>query len=101
MQFIVSTTDEVLVSQAGLALVGALLRETQLRRRVNGLDVPGCRRPEIEHGDVVTAAIGLLCLGKSDFNDIQSFRDDPFFGLSLGWGCPAMRPPSTAGSRNG
>jgi len=86
MQFIVSTTDEVLVSQAGLALVGALLRETQLRRRVNGLDVPGCRRPEIEHGDVVTAAIGLLCLGKSDFNDIQSFRDDPFFGLSLGLG---------------
>lgn len=37
MQFIVSTTDEVLVPQAGLALVGALLQDTKLRQRVNAL----------------------------------------------------------------
>lgn len=84
MQFIVSTTDEVLVPQAGLALVGALLQDTKLRQRVNTLEVPGCPRPDIKHGDVVTAAIGLLCLGKSDFTDIEAFREDQFFGLSLG-----------------
>jgi hypothetical protein len=84
MQFLVSTTDEVLVPQAGLALVGALLQDTKLRQRVDALEVPDCPRPEIKHSDVVTAAIGLLCLGKSDFNDIEAFRHDRFFKLSLG-----------------
>jgi hypothetical protein len=65
-------------------LVGALLQQTKLRQRIDALDVEGCPRPEIKHGDVVAAAVGLLCLGKSDFNDIKAFRDDPFFRLSLG-----------------
>jgi hypothetical protein len=84
MQFIISTTDEVLLTQSGLALVGALLQQTKLRQRIDALDVEGCPRPEVKHGDVVAATIGLLCLGKSDFNDIEAFRDDPFFRLSLG-----------------
>jgi hypothetical protein len=84
MRFIVSTTDEVLLPQSGLALVGALLQETKLRGRIDALDVEGCLRPEVKHGDVVTAAVGLLCLGKSDFNDIDAFRGDDFFRRALG-----------------
>lgn len=84
MQFIISTTDDVLLPQSGLALVGALLQGTKLRQRIDALNIEGCARPEVKHGDVVAAAIGLLCLGKSDFNDIEAFRDDPFFRLSLG-----------------
>ena len=79
MQFIISTTDEVLIPQAGLGLVGALLQDTKLRQRIDAIDVEGCLRPEVKHGDVVAAAIGLLCLGKSDFNDIEAFRTDEFF----------------------
>lgn len=60
------------------------MQHTKLRRRVDALEVPGYRRPAIKHGDVVTAAIGLLCLGKSDFNDIEAFREDRFFRLALG-----------------
>ena len=84
MQFIISTTDEVLIPQAGLGLVGVLLQDSKLRQRIDALDVEGCTRPEIKHGDVVAAAIGLLCLGKSDFNDIEMFCDDEFFRQSLG-----------------
>jgi hypothetical protein len=84
MEFIISETDEVLVSHAGLALVGSLLEGTNLRKRINDLQVPGFVRPEVKHGDVVTAAIGLLCLGKSDFNDIEPFREDEFFRRALG-----------------
>ena len=84
MQFIISTTDEVLIPQAGLGLVGALLQDTKLRQHIDAIDVEGYRRPEVKHGDVVTAAIGLLCLGKSDFNDIETFRSDEFFRRSLG-----------------
>lgn len=84
MQFIISTTDEVLVPQAGLGLVGALLQDTKLRRRVEAIEVEGCLRPEVKHGDVVMAAIGLLCLGKTDFTDIEPFREDEFFRQALG-----------------
>lgn len=84
MQFIISTTKEVLLPQSGLSLVGALLQDSELRPRIDALDVEGYARPEVKHGDVVAAAIGLLCLGKSDFNDIEAFREDEFFRLSLG-----------------
>ena len=39
--------------------------------------------PEISHGEVTTAMIGLICLGKPDFDAIEAFRDDPFFLQSL------------------
>jgi hypothetical protein len=84
MQFIISETDEVLVSHSGLALIGSLLQATNVRQRVNDITVPGVLRPEVKHGDVVTAALGLLCLGKSDFTDIEPFRKDEFFRMSLG-----------------
>ncbi len=52
MQFIISTTDEILIPQAGLGLVGALLQDSKLRQRIDALDVEGFRRPEVKHGDV-------------------------------------------------
>lgn len=84
MRFIISTTDEVLIPQAGLGLIGVLLQDTKLRQRIDALDVEGCPRPEVKHGDVVASAIGLLCLGKSDFNDLEAFRGDEFFRRALG-----------------
>lgn len=84
MQFIISQTDEVLVPQAGLAVVGALLKGTAIKRRLSAIELEECPRPEIKHGEVVTAAIGLLCLGKSDYTDIEAFRSDAFFRRALG-----------------
>ena len=92
MKFIISETDEVLVPQSGLALIGSLLQDTNLRKRINELKLPGVLRPEVKHGDIVTAGIGLLCLGKSDFNDIEPFREDEFFRMALG----LMNVPSEA-----
>ena len=86
MQFVISETDEVLVPQAGLALVGTLLQSTALKKRAGAIGLEACPRPEVKHGDVLTAAIGLLCLGKSDFTDIEAFRSDEFFRRSLGLG---------------
>jgi Transposase DDE domain group 1 len=86
MEFIISETDEVLVPQAGLAVVGALLKGTAIKRRTSAIALEDCPRPEIKHGEVVTAAIGLLCLGKSDYTDIEAFRHDEFFRRALGLG---------------
>ncbi|WP_374019742.1 hypothetical protein ABU162_08835 [Paenibacillus thiaminolyticus] len=41
-------------------------------------------QPTVTHPDVVYAYLGLLCQGKSDFDQIEPFREDRFFIKSLG-----------------
>jgi hypothetical protein len=38
----------------------------------------------IRTSDIVKSVIGLLSMGKSDFDAIEAFRQDPFFQQSLG-----------------
>jgi hypothetical protein len=84
MKFVISETDEVLVSHAGLALAGAMLQGTQIRKRASAVRLGDRRRPEVSHADVLVAMIGLLCLGKPDFEAIEAFRPDEFFRRALG-----------------
>ena len=84
MKFIISETDEILVSHSGLALAGALLQGTGIQKRSNGIRLGDRKRPEVSHGDVLTSMIGLLCLGKPDFEAIEAFREDGFFRQALG-----------------
>ena len=79
MKFIISETDEILVSHSGLGLAGALLQQTGIQKRSNAIGLGDRKRPEVSHGDVLTAMIGLLCLGKPDFEAIEAFRQDEFF----------------------
>ena len=84
MKFIISETDEILVSHSGLALAGSLLQGTAIVKRANRLRLGDRKRPEVSHGDVLTSMIGLLCLGKPDFEAIEAFREDGFFRQALG-----------------
>jgi hypothetical protein len=83
MQFIISETDDVLVSHSGLALAGAILRQTRLAERLDALEVESSQRPTMPHGEVLLSMIGLLCLGKSDYADIEAVRHETFFGPAL------------------
>jgi hypothetical protein len=93
MRFHIVGTQEVLVSHSGLALTGALLQGTQIKRRCDGLQLGG-GKPEISHGDNVLSMIGLLCMGKSDFEAINTFEaeSDEFFRLALGLGRVPSEP---------
>ena len=80
--FIITQSEADLTSNAGLALVGrALNRYTDLRSTV---DREVALRHGIAHGDVLASYIGLLCLGKNDFEAIHDQRDEPFFAKALG-----------------
>ncbi len=85
MRFHIVGTEQILISHSGLALAGVLLQGTQLQRRCDRLKLVG-GRPEISHGDNVVSMIGLLCMGKSDFEAINAFEaeSDEFFRLALG-----------------
>lgn len=82
--------DERLSSHSGLALVGALLARTDIQGRLSAAELLSCKEPNISHSDVVYSMIGLLCLGKPDYDAIEPFREDPFFVQSLGIkACPS------------
>ena len=84
MRFEIVQGDERLSSHSGLALVGAMLNKTNIQERLDRVVLPEHKYPEIGHGEVAIAMIGLLCLGKPDFDAIEPFRNDPFFSQSLG-----------------
>ena len=84
VEFIIKEGDEHLTSHSGLALIGALMERMKLEERINAVALPGCREPKIPHSDIVKSMIGLLCMGKPDYDAIEAFRDVPFFRYSLG-----------------
>jgi len=77
-------TEEVIISQAGLSAVGGLLATTDLYERVNKVRFLSRHKPKISNGDILYTMLGLLCLGKPDFEAAREFLDDPFFQMSLG-----------------
>jgi len=73
---------EVLTDHAGLALVGLAL--AKFARVCETLDKAIPKRSGLSVGEIVTAYVGLLCTGKSDFDAIENHRQDGFFAEALG-----------------
>ncbi len=70
-----------LTSYSGLALIGQCCQAAQVDAVVDPkLSVSQGMRTS----DVVKSMVGLLSLGKSDFEAIEPFREDRFFKKSLG-----------------
>jgi hypothetical protein len=82
-KIIIEQSDkELYTNHSGLGLVGLLLNDhTTLIRRASQ-SVPGT--PSVSHGDVLKSYIGLLALGKSDFEAATGVRRDEWFKSSLG-----------------
>ena len=74
-----SKTSE-LTSHSGLALVGRALEHTHLDRDLATIPL----RHGIAQADCVKSYVGLLCAGKSDFEAIESRREEAFFKTALG-----------------
>jgi hypothetical protein len=70
-----------LTSYAGLALVGQCCQVAQLEAVIDP-KLPVSQG--IRTSEVVKSLVGLLALGKSDFEAIEAFREDRFFKEALG-----------------
>lgn len=87
VNFIIEETDEKIFDQSGLTLIDQLLNQTQLDARLNAIPVKGIQGPCLaSQSDVSRSYLGLLCQGKSDFEDIEDFRERLAFTLSLNIG---------------
>jgi hypothetical protein len=78
--FIVKRLPYDLSNQAGLALIGKYLKHIQLNALV---DPAYPVRSGIANSDILKSYLGLLCLGKNDFEAIESQRKDTFFARAL------------------
>lgn len=84
-KIIIEQSDsELYTGHSGLGLIGLLLNEhTTLVRRASQ-SVPG--NPGVSNDDVLKSYIGLLAVGKSDFEAVTGVRQDEWFKSSLGIG---------------
>jgi hypothetical protein len=79
-EFVVKQLPYDLSSQAGLALIGKYLKRINLNALV---DPAFAVRAGIANSDILKSYLGLLCLGKNDFDAIEAQRTDAFFARAL------------------
>ena len=76
------SNEEFYTSHSGLAMVGACInRFTDFKKRINDVSP---RSGGISHADIARSYLGLLCIGKSDYDAITDRREDRYFQTSLG-----------------
>jgi hypothetical protein len=87
--FIIKKLPYDLSSHAGLVFVGKYLK----RVNVNALIDPIFPvRSGVANSEILKSYLALLCLGKSDFDAIESFRNNAFFKRALGLGVVPSSP---------
>jgi len=83
MKFKIERGREKINNNGGLVLAGAIIKDLKIEMRAGWIQV-GEDKPLISNGDVIKAYVGLLCLGKTNFGDIEFYRDDKLFQKALG-----------------
>jgi hypothetical protein len=82
-RFIITESEADLTSHAGLGLIGLALNErTDLA--IDAEAVSSLRSDAMPHANMLSSYVALLCLGKSDFEAINGFREDAYFAEALG-----------------
>lgn len=90
IEYVVS--DERLITPSGLSLVGQVLGKSNLIKKANRMRTEKRSQPQIKNGDILLTMIGLLSLGKCDFENVNEFHtDEEFYKNSLGiaYGIPS------------
>ena len=83
IEYVVS--NERLITPSGLSLVGQVLGKSNLIKKANRMRTEKRSQPQIKNGDILLTMIGLLTLGKSDFENVNEFHtDEEFYKNSLG-----------------
>lgn len=76
--------SEDLNSNGGIALAGALLNGLENLGKFDHMKMGNIKKGWTSHSGILKSAAGLLVLGRSDFADIELFREDQLFRDSLG-----------------
>ncbi len=81
IKFKVQQTTEKINNNGGLSLIGCLLKNAGISKLLN--KAKKIKSSEISEYDIVTSYLGLICMGKTDFIEIEQYREDEFFKRML------------------
>lgn len=78
--------NERIITPSGLGIVGGMLGKSNFRKHCDRQKVDAKRsQPQIKNGDILLTYIGNLTLGKTDFEAVKEFDDDPeYYKEALG-----------------
>ena len=80
-RFIIEQSNEFITPHAGLSLIGeAIHQHTQLAQQLDDLPL----RHGLPHSDLMISYLGVLSLGKNDFESIHNEMGNDFYKSSLG-----------------
>lgn len=80
-EFDIEFTDEAISSNAGIILIGNILCSEEFKKQI--LSISDDSSKEYTDYQILKSYLGLLSLGKSDFEAIDNYRDDVLFKKSL------------------
>ena len=93
-------SNERIVPNSGLYLVNKILSKSNLVKMINKIKSGKRSQKYISNGDIIKICIGLLSLGKVDFDSINEFSDDPeYLKYALELECNELPSESTFRSR--
>lgn len=84
VEFVVKKLPYDLSSHGGLALVGRLFKRINLSAMIDPQYPVRTERGGIANSDILKCYLGLLTLGKNDFEAVQGFRSQRFAHQALG-----------------
>ena len=88
--FIIKKLPYDLSSHAGLAFIGKYLKSIKINSLI---DWAFPVRSGVANSDILKSYLGLLCLGKNDFDAIENFRTNVSCPLSnSGFAIPSSTP---------
>ena len=83
MKFIIERSNESLYSHSGLALIGALIKKSGIPKLIDKISPIKPATDSYPSSDIAKCMTALLCMAKSDYDDILPFRRDKCFIRSL------------------
>jgi len=83
LKYKIEQGNEEINSIGGICLVGSVLNRIKSFKSISNMKMPRTEKGLIPHGDILKSMIGLYSLGKTDYADIELYREDIVFKESL------------------
>lgn len=81
-RIIIETTDELILPNFGLSLLGKLASSTNMSQRMNQLTIAGDNQL-ISNSDIILSMTGLIAQGTCAYEEINAYKEDPSFSYLL------------------
>jgi len=81
--FIIELSDKNFVNHAGLSFVSNFLNDSKILSRIKVISKVKKNTGAISDYDIVKTCIALICLGKTNFDDVEQYRKDRYFKKTL------------------